>query len=162
MNLVHATGWRRGRAYSTSMSMFHVHAVPRHEGDRLQVMWQADPAPGEELDTVQERVHDARPGPRQSSEMSELVSWRALATPHASCLLPETGASASVVRTGQISTLPGSCGTNWTNLDFAGVLRRFACEPSGKVQPVAAPSASRDHRLEGNRADQPPDGTQQP
>jgi len=50
-----------------------------------------------------------RPGARQSSEMSELVSWRALATPHASCLLPETGASASVVRTGQISTLPGSC-----------------------------------------------------
>jgi hypothetical protein len=48
------------------------------------------------------------------------------------------------------------------NLDFAGVLRRFACEPSGKVQPVAAPSASRDHRLEGNRADQPPDSTQQP
>ena len=45
---------------------------------------------------------------------------------------------------------------------FAGVLRRFACEPSGKVQPVAAPSASRDHRLEGNRADQPPDSTQQP
>ncbi len=41
--------------------------------------------------------------------MSELVSWRALATPHASCLLPETGASASVVRTGQISTLPGPC-----------------------------------------------------
>ena len=40
--------------------------------------------------------------------------------------------------------------------------RRFACEPSGKVQPVAAPSASRDHRLEGNRADQPPDSTQQP
>ena len=53
-------------------------------------------------------------------------------------------------------------GTNWTNLDFAGVLRRFACEPSGKVQPVAAPSASRDHCLEGNRADQPPDSTQQP
>src|SRR6266542_15566 len=48
------------------------------------------------------------------------------------------------------------------NLDFAGVLRRFACEPSGKVQPVAAPSASRDHRLEGNRADRPPDSTQQP
>jgi hypothetical protein len=42
--------------------------------------------------------------------MSELVSWRALATPHASCLLPETGASASVVRTGQISTLPGPWG----------------------------------------------------
>ena len=40
--------------------------------------------------------------------MSELVSWRALATPHASCLPPETGAS---VR-----------GTNWTNLDFAGAL----------------------------------------
>jgi hypothetical protein len=41
--------------------------------------------------------------------MSELVSWRALATPHASCLLPKTGASASVVRTGQIPPLPGFC-----------------------------------------------------
>ncbi len=48
-------------------------------------------------------------GPRQSSEMSELVSWRALATPHTSCLLPETGASASVVRTGQSRLCRGVC-----------------------------------------------------
>ena len=41
--------------------------------------------------------------------MSELVSWRALATPHASCLLPENRGQR--VR-----------GTNWTNLDFAGAL----------------------------------------
>jgi hypothetical protein len=81
--------------------------------------------------------------------MSELVSWRALATPHAGCLLPETGASASVVRTGQISTLPGSC--------VASLVSQAV-----KSNPVAAPSASRDHRLEGNRADQPPDSTQQP
>jgi histidine triad (HIT) family protein len=56
MNLVHATGvaaWQ-------SVFHFHVHVVPRYEGDRLQVMWQADPAPGEELDAVQERVLAAR------------------------------------------------------------------------------------------------------
>ena len=48
-------------------------------------------------------------GLRQSSEMSELVSSRALATSQASCCDLRPGPVRPAVRTGQIVTLPGPC-----------------------------------------------------
>jgi hypothetical protein len=64
------------------------------------------------------------PRSRQSSETSDLLCRRARATPHASCLPPETEATAAD-------------GTNRTNLDFDGALvAGGACLTSGRVHLV--------------------------
>jgi histidine triad (HIT) family protein len=52
VNLVHATG----TAAWQSVFHFHLHVVPRYQADELQVMWQAEPAPDEDLTALCARV----------------------------------------------------------------------------------------------------------
>jgi histidine triad (HIT) family protein len=52
LNLVHATG----TAARQSVFHFHLHVVPRYHPDELQLMWQADPAPDDQLAALRQRV----------------------------------------------------------------------------------------------------------
>jgi hypothetical protein len=88
---------------------------------------------GELAERVQRAEYYAAsaPGLRQSSEMSELVSSRALATSQASCDL-RPGPVRLAVRTGQIATLPRPWVRRWAGRRTGQLVRDPLALPLGR------------------------------